>query len=199
MSFKLASQLLGEIVNKQGSKKSLLKFRNGVHYFVLPLSRLTINYCDKLMDSEGIRNFLMSFDFLNFVVENPSVEFVIEPRRGRRPVLRASYLNSGPAPIGQTKRERPVSLCNLNHQSILAIFHELRNDSGQARRRFKATVHSDSPAIRPIWSPFHDNNQTNNPLHVLKQIVAEKKTVHQASLAKSIAKLPTSNSNQQTN
>jgi hypothetical protein len=188
MTFRIASGLLSEI--KKDKQGALLKFRNGVDFFVLPLARLTVNFCDKLMDSAGIRDALQSAEFADFVRSNPSVEFVIEPRRGRRPVFRASYLNGTLLPDSQDRVERVVQLKNLDPKAIMCRLRELREDSGQPRRRFRPGVHSDTPAIRPIWSPFHDNVEANNPLHALKQLVAEKKALEQASIARSLSQLP---------
>lgn len=190
MSFKLATELLAE-VRKESVRAGLsLKFRNGLDYYILPLKRVTLNFCETLMCSHGLRQTICCEKFKKFILDNPSVEFVIEPTRGKTPVIRAAYINSGAPPIGQTRKERCVSVPNLQVSAIMRILNELRSDAGQLRLKFKPQVISDTPAIRSIWSPFHDNNSWNNPLLTLKEMVVKEQAKSADSRSRARSKLP---------
>ena len=195
MTFKLAAQLLRQV--KKTPKENILKFNNGSAYFILPLARLTIFYHDTAPGCAGLRQYLMSDAFSAFVKDNPSVEFIVEHERVKLPHVLAYYLHAG------TNEERKIDLNNKQETEIAGILRELRDDSGQPRRRFRPQVISDTPAIRPIWSPFHlndggnmdDNSNSkcnqgaNNPLIALQKIVAERKARDAESLTRSLGKL----------
>lgn len=186
MTFKLAEQLLKQV--KRVDPSPLLKFNNGSQYFILPLARITINFSETMVDSQGVRDFLLSPTFHKFVQQNPSIEFIIEPREGRRPVFRATY-NLGVSKPGQDY-QRCVCLAMLDPKTITSILNELRQESGQVRRRFEPQVHSETPAVRPVWSPFHHNVEHNNALHRLKEVVAKRAAEEAEALTKSLGKLP---------
>jgi large subunit ribosomal protein L43 len=65
--------------------------------------------------------------------------------------------------------EKTACVKNKSHSEIHERFMMLRNSSGVHRHKFRQQVISDSPAVRPIWSPFH--NQFENPLsdHVTRE------------------------------
>lgn len=128
---------------------------NGLGHFVLPLQRIHIAYCSHAGDSTGVREWLSSK--LQSLAEcNPGVEFVVEPRWGRVPLLRAFYL------CGYSK---VVCVKNLKPAEVQQVFMDLRNSSGQKLQPFHQKVKSSVPALRPIWSPFHMlNTGKNDPL-----------------------------------
>lgn len=86
--------------------------------------------------------------------ECPSVEFVVEPHWNRRPLMRAYYVNG---------RMIDRQVANMDDPEIMKAFQELRDQSGHPAMPFHQQVKSDTPAVRPIWSPFH--NRSLNPLH----------------------------------
>ena len=143
--------------DKQGLPK--LTPVNGMGHFVLPLTRIHLQYCSHAGDAVGIREFL-SHHLYQLAKANPSVEFVVEPRWGRFPLMRAHYLQGN---------SKAVCARNLTANECLEMFMKLRNSSGQTLRPFHPQVKSSTPAVRPIWSPFHmkDVNGKNDLLRFL--------------------------------
>lgn len=58
---------------------------------------------------------------------------------------------------------------------IHAALMDIRNDSGGKPRKFKETVLSETPSIRPLWDPWHGGNL--NPFDGSEQ--AWRRTVRQ--------------------
>lgn len=53
-------------------------------------------------------------------------------------------------------RRRVMSVANMGPHEIGAVVEGLRSSSGAKARPFHQAVASDAPAVRPLWSPFHD-------------------------------------------
>lgn len=129
---------------------------NGIGHFVLPLVRLHFSYCSHNGDSAGLRQYLRD-NLAKLAEADPSVEFVVEPRWGRYPLLRAWYIGG---------RSKCVCVRRMTAKQVHEMFLKLRDSSGRTLVRFRQAVKSTAPAVRPLWSPFHSLNTTlkNNPL-----------------------------------
>lgn len=133
----------------------MLQPMNGVGHFVLPLQRLHLSYCSHYGDSAGFRDF-MRLHLTQLARKYPSVEFVVEPRWSRSPVMRAYYLND---------YSKDICVRNRSAQECMEVFEQLVNASGKKLRPFHQKVESKTPALRPIWSPFSSTpTLKNNPL-----------------------------------
>lgn len=118
---------------------------NGVGKFVLPLQRVLFTYCSHAKDSDGIRQYLQA-NLRSLATANPSVEFVVEPRWGHFPLIRGFFLQG---------REKVLCVKNYTVPQVHEAFMMLRNSSGAPLKRFRQSVKSTAPAVRPLWSPFH--------------------------------------------
>lgn len=49
-----------------------------------------------------------------------------------------------------------MSVANMGPHEISTVVEGLRSSSGAKARPFHQAVASDTPAVRPLWSPFHD-------------------------------------------
>lgn len=129
---------------------------NGIGRFTLPLQRIVFTYCSHAGDSGGMRDFL-SAHLRELAERDPGVEFVVEPRWGRFPLMAAFYLGA---------REKTVCVKNCAVEEIMERYLTLRNSSGAKLVRFRQRVESKAPAVRPLWSPFHmlNDDRKNNPL-----------------------------------
>lgn len=52
--------------------------------------------------------------------------------------------------------KKAVSVHKKSIPEIMEVYEGLRDESGEKARPFHQAVKSDTPAIRPIWSPFHN-------------------------------------------
>lgn len=129
---------------------------NGIGRFTLPLQRIVFTYCSHAGDSHGMRDFLSSH-LKKLAETDPGVEFVVEPRWGRFPLMAAFYIGG---------REKTVCVKSLAVETIMERYRDLRNSSGAKLVRFRQHVESKAPAVRPLWSPFHmlQDDRKNNPL-----------------------------------
>lgn len=128
---------------------------NGVRHFVLPLQRVLFNYCSHYRDSDGLKYYLRK-NLKSLAETNPSVEFVVEPRWGHRPLIRGFFLGG---------HSQYVCVKNGTVREVHEAFLRLRNSSGTPLAKFRQKVTSRVPAVRPLWSPFHMLNEgKNNPL-----------------------------------
>lgn len=118
---------------------------NGLGHFVLPLQRVLFTYCSHARDSDGVRTFL-SRELCKLAQEHPGIEFVVEPRWSRLPLIRGFFLRGV---------QKALCLKNFTSAQVQEAFFKLRNSSGQPLRPFHQQVLSKAPAVRPIWSPFH--------------------------------------------
>lgn len=118
---------------------------NGLSHFVLPLQRVLFTYCSHARDSDGVREFL-GRELPTLAQEHPGIEFVVEPRWSRLPLIRGFFLRG---------IQKVLCLKNFTSAQVREAFFKLRNSSGQPLRPFHQQVLSKAPAVRPIWSPFH--------------------------------------------
>jgi large subunit ribosomal protein L43 len=133
-----------------------LHFRNGANgFFVLPCHRVQLTFALEHPASESVRRFIDA-RLPDFAERHPSVEFALTPVNGGKAAhARASY-GCGP--------DKLAALHNLKDaRQVEDLLLGLLKRSGDRARRFRCEVVSDAPAIRPLWSPFHDNR--SNQLH----------------------------------
>lgn len=134
----------------------LIEMPNGVHHFVLPVQDLTFFYSSTFGCSRGMREFLRDNAY-SLARQFPTVHFTVISREGRAPAMVASY-SSG------YRRFVPVPNKASNFIAQHALL--LLNGTGGPPERFHQRVHSTTPAVRPIWSPFHD--RLNCPIYDLE-------------------------------
>ena len=126
---------------------------NGVNHFILPVHTIEFYYCPHYGCSKGMREFLRQNAY-NYAERYPQVQFVVFPRKSVGPGIRASYMNG---------HQRYVGLSNREPGFIEEHLNLLISLSGSKPHRFRESVFSSNPAVRPIWSPFHDD--LNCPLY----------------------------------
>lgn len=126
------------------------RLQNGVgSRYVCQLQRLTIQMCKEFRTSFGTREWI-SNDLIKFARENPSVVVYVQPRRHRPPNLIGEYLNG-------ERQWIPLSNCHREH--VNWWIQSLLTRQGDPQWRLIKRMHSDSPSIQGIWTPF-----TNKPL-----------------------------------
>lgn len=125
---------------------------NGIGHFVLSLQRIVFTYCSHARDSDGIKEFLSKN--LHILAErDPGIEFVVEPRWGKLPLIRGFFLNG---------HSKVLCVKSMTSEEVMERYLLLRNSSGKQLEKFHQKVKSTAPAVRPIWSPFHMNNFGKN-------------------------------------
>ena len=129
----------------------------GITYMLRPLQQLHFTYCPYYGCSQGMRQFLR--DSLSTLADRyPSVQFVVRCRPRHAPGLFAQYM---------TGYSRYVPVPKAGVQDIEKQLSYLLDAAGSKPVRFTEKVLSTMPAVRPIWSPFHDNMKCN-PLNEFK-------------------------------
>ncbi len=156
--------------------------RNGMGHYILPLQRVTFHYCSHYGDSAGLREYLRTH-LARLARDNPTVEFVVEPRWSRQALIRAFYLvphshqhhnnlvvkSGAPATrneaISAAVKENFYCIANWTVADIDALLGRIRASSGLTQTPFHQKVISRVRAVRPIWSPFHmANGPKNDPI-----------------------------------
>ena len=127
--------------------------KNGVNHFILTVQSIDLYYCPHYGCSKGMREFLRQNAY-SYAEKYPQIQFVVFPRKSIGPGLRATYLNG---------HFRYVGLSNREPEFIKEQLDLLISLKGTKAIRFRESVSSTTPAIRPIWSPFHD--KLNCPLY----------------------------------
>ncbi|WFC96886.1 39S ribosomal protein L51, mitochondrial [Malassezia brasiliensis] len=116
--------------------------------FTLPCRKLVIEYCEKSEGSKGTRDFVLQ-RLAPLARAYPSVEFVVQPRPQRPPLLRGFYLN------GRTKE---MSTHQLPATQIGPKAQQILDASGKKTSALKRMpVQSTTESARGIWSPLHDD------------------------------------------
>ncbi|CAK4660049.1 hypothetical protein LEN26_001986 [Aphanomyces euteiches] len=111
---------------------------------VWQLQKLTIRYCQYGGSSRNVRDMLKDPRFLNFVSENPQVEFATQIKGNKHPVLIGEYITN------ETK------VCDVKNQDIKFVLKQmqrLRDTSGRKMTKINAPVVSKRPTIQGIWQP----------------------------------------------
>lgn len=134
-------------------RSKVLHPKNGLNHFIIPVQSIDLYYCPHYGCSKGMREFLRGNAY-NYAEMYPQIQFVVFPRKSISPGLRATYLNGYVRYVGLSNREPEF----IKEQLDLLI-----SLKGSKPVRFRERVFSTSPAVRPLWSPFHDS--LNCPLY----------------------------------
>jgi hypothetical protein len=92
----------------------------------------------------------LSKKLINFAKENPTVEIVVSCRFNTRATVTAFY-------SGDFVRGKCIYVGGgkaVTAESVAEHVQRLRDSSGAKPKRFRMQVESQTPAIRPIPSPF---------------------------------------------
>lgn len=143
-----------------------LSFKNGRNgVYTLPCQRIAFTFALNHPASVAVRDFV-DRNLPTLAKLYPSVEFDIQPINGGKCAhARASY-DFGP--------DKLAHLHNMqDSQQIQSSILSLLTRTGLKPRRFRCGVDSDAPAIRPIWSPFHDD-RTNKLTQYIDAMAKER-------------------------
>lgn len=149
-----------------------VKVRNGVGHFVLPLQRLHFTYCSHCGDSATTKYFKCTRVYLNCLGNIFRSILLNWQRRILQLSLSLSPVGASGQPYTPTTvilsidtyldlfsivegRFKAVSVDNKPVHEIAKIVEGLKNETGAKAKMFHQSVQSDTPAIRPVWSPFH--------------------------------------------
>jgi len=124
--------------------------QNGIgSRYVCQLQRLTIQVCKEFRSSYGTREWI-SNDLTAFARQYPYVVIYIQPRRHRPPNLIGEYLSGD-------RQWIPLSNCDRNR--VNWWINSLLTQQGDPQWRLLKQMHTDSPSVQGIWTPF-----TNKPI-----------------------------------
>ncbi|WAR21511.1 RM43-like protein [Mya arenaria] len=118
--------------------------QNGVGRHVCQLQRVTLSLCKSSTGSATARRFVEE-DLLDFTRGNPGVVFYIKPRRHKKPLLTAEYLNG-------YKEQIEVSRCSKDE--IAQWVGLMKGRSGTQIMKLRKEWHTDTPSIQGTWHPF---------------------------------------------
>src|SRR5690606_35061067 len=119
---------------------------------VWQLTRIILNYCDHSGSSKGVRYFtkyhlklIFTSELINtgrlyaFARENPQIQFVVQLRRGKHPVVMGEWRNG---------RKFSVECSNDSPEEIERTMYTLRNQWGTKGRKLGRYVISKRPSIQ---------------------------------------------------
>jgi len=113
---------------------------------VWQLKRLVIQYCRYGGSSRGVRKFLVSEDYADWLRENPQIEVETLHKGGRHPHVLGEYVD------GSLK-----TLCvrNTPHEEVIERINFLRNRRVPTRKiSYSQHRHSTKrPSIQGLWDP----------------------------------------------
>ncbi|UYV83699.1 MRPL43 [Cordylochernes scorpioides] len=118
--------------------------QNGIGRHVCQLQRLTLKFCKSSGTSRYLREF-MEKHLIDFAKENPGVVIYLKPRRHRKPVIEAQYLN------GYTQS---IYCDHISENDMLAYVNYMRTRSGSQISRLRKLNHTETPSIQGPWTPF---------------------------------------------
>ncbi|CAF0739374.1 unnamed protein product [Rotaria sordida] len=127
--------------------------------YVCQLQRLTIQVCKEFRTSYGTREWIAN-DLMNFARQHPYVVVYVQPRRHRAPNLIGEYLSGD---------RQWIPLSNCDRQQINWWVHSLLTQQGDPQWRLLKQMHTDSPSIQGIWTPF-----TNKPNDLITRTYPDK-------------------------
>lgn len=64
---------------------------NGLSFYIPPLLRLSFTYCSTGGSSRGIKQFIASGKFVSLAKRMPHVEFLLRPKQGSHPTIKAVF------------------------------------------------------------------------------------------------------------
>ncbi|KAG8201777.1 hypothetical protein JTE90_027262 [Oedothorax gibbosus] len=133
---------MSNFVNPSTFLKSVL--HNGTGRYVCQLQRITFKFSKTHGGSNGLRDYIEK-ELMNFVKSNPGVVVYLQPRRIGPPSATAEYLN------GETHYH---SFPKYRCEDIVKWVESLRTRSGFPISRFIKNIHTDSPSVQGVWTPF---------------------------------------------
>ncbi|XP_013420498.1 39S ribosomal protein L43, mitochondrial [Lingula anatina] len=125
---------------------------NGVGRYVNQCQRITLKFCKEHGDSRGMRDFIEQ-ELLDFTRSNPGVVMYLQPRRHRKPVIVAEYLNG---------YKENLYVPNYPKDEICKWVEHLRCKQGMTPMRLRKYQHTDNPSIQGIWNPFTNKDPSAN-------------------------------------
>jgi large subunit ribosomal protein L43 len=126
------------------------RLQNGIgSRYVCQLQRLTIQVCKEFRTSYGTREWIAN-DLTAFARQHPYVVIYIQPRRHRPPNLIGEYLSGD---------RQWIPLSNCDKDRVNWWIHSLLTQQGDPQWRLIKQMHTDSPSVQGIWTPF-----TNKPI-----------------------------------
>jgi large subunit ribosomal protein L43 len=121
--------------------------QNGSRSYVPPILSLSLHYCDWAGSSRGMNAFLRSPLLSQLTSTHPHVEFLISPRPGKHPVLKAQYVNG---------RQKAICVKNLAMEEVKAKCGLLLGSDGSKNKRVGGRkVVSSQESVRGVWSALH--------------------------------------------
>lgn len=122
--------------------------RNGVHSYLVPCNKITVQYCNWGGSSQGVRDILTNGKLNSFAKENASIFIEIVKKSGH-PKLIFNYSNSQ---LGTNE----VDVKNLKFPEVLKKLNEYSQRSGNELFKYNHKVMSNNESVRGIWSPLHE-------------------------------------------
>lgn len=126
--------------------------QNGVGRHICQLQRLTLCFCKTRVCSFGMREFIENH-LLDFTRKNPGIVVYLKPRRHRKPVLYAEYLNGN---------RETFSVENQSKEEISKWIEYMRTRSGAQIQRLRKPWHTENPSIQGVWHPFSNKDPALN-------------------------------------
>lgn len=133
---------MSNIVNPSTYLKSVLN--NGIGRYICQLQRITFRFSKSHGNGKGLREFIEK-DLMDFAKENPGVVIYLKPRRIGPPSISAEYLNGHKQYRAFPKQPR---------DEIVKWVEFARTQSGYPISRFIKNIHTDTPSIQGVWTPF---------------------------------------------
>jgi large subunit ribosomal protein L43 len=134
--------------------RSKIKYLNYLHldvsissscYFISYSIDSFISFvCKEFRTSYGTREWIAN-DLTAFARQHPYVVIYVQPRRHRPPNLIGEYLSGD-------RQWIPLSNCDRDH--VNWWIHSLLTQQGDPQWRLLKQMHTDSPSIQGIWTPF---------------------------------------------
>lgn len=122
--------------------KSVL--HNGIGRYICQLQRMTFKFSKSHGSSNGLREYIEK-DLIDFAKSNPGVVIYLKPRRIGPPSITAEYLN------GQTHYR---AFPKVPRDEILKYVEYFRTQAGYSTSRIIKNIHTDTPSIQGVWTPF---------------------------------------------
>ncbi|KAH8928303.1 hypothetical protein BT69DRAFT_1329730 [Atractiella rhizophila] len=120
--------------------------------FRLSCLKLILVYNPKHDSCKQLENFITNPKFLVTIAKQyPEVEFIVRPRtKSITPFLRGVYSNN---------RTKMIQVGRLDLMGIREKVKLILDSSGDQLKDYdRATVESQTPSVRGIWSPFHEES-----------------------------------------
>ena len=134
----------------------------GMNVFIYPVSKVTFRYASHGGGSEGAREYLRK-KLVPLAKAFPSVAFEVEASiRICNPVLFVEYSKVSRRTVHSSLilcvangRSMNFPLRRLSEEAVENQVREAMSQQGRLRQKFHEKAHSLMPAIRPLWSAFH--------------------------------------------